>query len=153
MLFTTIENRYIVYCREMGMDKGREIEGGGMRGLGTQREILAWRTEARKRENQMIDTELCAFGMVIREILRRRGIDTSSPEQIATEFASRGFEKRVGRKPERQNVRNWLDRGIRPDAKFGPWFCNEFVEDNQEETWVALTLLYPWKLPPDFPEQ
>lgn len=123
-----------------------------MRGLGTQRGIRVWRTEARNRENQMIETELCAFGIVIYEILRRRGIDISSLQKIAEEFACRGFEKRVGRQPSKQNLSHWFNRGGVPAPKFGPWFCDEFVETSQEETWVALTLLYPWRIPPDFPK-
>lgn len=102
------------------------------------------------RDSQMITTRLSPLGRVIYEILRRRGVDTSSLEKIAAEFASRGFEERVGRKAYKQTLSNWFNRGYRPAAKFGPWFCDEFVMDLQEEAWVALTLLYPQKLPPDF---
>lgn len=100
----------------------------------------------------MVATRLCAFGIVIYEILHRRGIDTSSVEKIAAEFSDRGFEKRVGGVPSRQRLWSWFNRGVQPAQKFGPFFCDEFVEDNQEESWVALTLLYPWRLPPDFPQ-
>lgn len=104
------------------------------------------------RDSQMMATRLSPMGRVIYEILRRRGCDTSSLEIIAAEFASRGFEKRVGRRANKQNLSNWFNRGVRADIKFGAFFCDEFVESNQEESWVALTLLYPDRIPPDFPQ-